>query len=194
MQDGLNAGGTVLVLEAEGERADQIEHIFHKHTSKIDETDVERGVNPAYAAAPIAAAPVAATSVNETVIPVTEENLVVGKREVDRGGVRVYRRVVEEPVTESVNLREEHVVVDRRPVDRAVTDADLRSGDRTIELTETAEEAVVGKTARVVEEVRVGKEATDRTETVRDTVRRTEVEVEQIDSTSTTAPTTRNNY
>ena len=81
-----------------------------------------------------------------------------------------------------MTLREEHAFVDRRPVDRAVTDADLLSqGERVIELTETQEQVVIGKEARVVEEVRVGKEGLDRTETVRDTVRHTEVEVEQID-------------
>jgi len=36
---------------------------------------------------------------------------------------------------------------------------------------------VVAKTARVVEEVVVGRETTERTETVKDTVRREEVEV-----------------
>src|SRR5437764_3366736 len=49
-------------------------------------------------------------------IPVVEEQLKVGKREVQRGGVRVFSRVVETPVNESVNLREEHVNVERRPV------------------------------------------------------------------------------
>ena len=187
LADGLTDGGTVLVLEGAGDRADEIERIFSKHsTKKIDEADVDRGY-----VAPLAA-PIAATNVDQTVIPVTQEELVVGKREVDRGGVRVYRRVVEEPVSESVNLREEHVVVDRRPVDRAVTEADLLGGDRTIELTETAEEAVVGKTARVVEEVRVGKQATDHVETVRDTVRHTEVEVEQLGTN--TASDTRKGY
>lgn len=177
LQDGLNEGGTVLVLKGAGERADEVEKIFHKHsTNKIDETDVERG--GAVAPALLAAAP--SSSAESLVIPVAEETLVVGKREVERGGVRVFRRVVEEPVTESVSLHEEHVLVERRPVDRAVTDADLRQGDQMIELKETAEEAVVGKTARVVEEVRIGKQASDRTETIRDTVRHTEVEVEPI--------------
>ncbi len=185
LQDGLAHGGTVLSLEGAGERADEIEKIFSKHsTKKIDETDVDRTPY----VAPLAAAALPTTNVNSTVIPVMEEELVVGKREVDRGGVRVYKRLVEEPVSESINLREEHVVVDRRPVDRAVTDADLRGGDRVIELTETAEEAVVGKTARVVEEVRIGKEATEHTETVRDTVRHTEVEVEQLGSVDSTNP------
>ncbi len=78
-------------------------------------------------------------------------------------------------------MREEHVTVERRPVNRAVSDADVSAfKEGTIEVTETAEEAVVAKQARVVEEVVVGKQVEERTETVRDTVRRTDVEVEQI--------------
>lgn len=78
---------------------------------------------------------------------------------VDQGGVRVFRRIVEIPMEQSVNLREEHVTMERRPVDRAATDTDVAFGDRTIELTATAEEAVISKNARVVEEVLVGKKA-----------------------------------
>ena len=113
-------------------------------------------------------------------IPIVEEQLSVGKREVQRGGARIHTFVTERPVEENVTLREEHVTVDRRPVDRAATDADFQ--DKDITLTETAEEAVVGKTARVVEEVVVGKTATERTETVSDTVRRTDVEVDDMDT------------
>jgi uncharacterized protein (TIGR02271 family) len=115
-------------------------------------------------------------------LPVIDEELEVGKREVRRGGVRVYSRVVEEPVEENIELREEKVTVDRRKVDRPVERGEL-SGlrDQTIEMTETTEEPVVQKRARVREEVVVGKETTRRTEKVRDTVRRTEVEVERLD-------------
>ena len=49
--------------------------------------------------------------------------------------------------------------------------------ERTVEVRETEEVPVVGKTARVVEEIAIRKEATERTETVKDTVRREEVEV-----------------
>jgi uncharacterized protein (TIGR02271 family) len=128
----------------------------------------------------------AATTTNvdrgeQAVIPIVEEQLQVGKREVERGGARVHTRVVETPVQENVQLREEHVTVERHAVDRPVTNADATAfQEGVIEVRETAEEAVVAKQARVVEEVVVGKEATERTETVRDTVRRTEVEVEQI--------------
>jgi uncharacterized protein (TIGR02271 family) len=127
-------------------------------------------------------------SQGEYTLPVIEEELSVGKRTVERGGVRVYSRVTETPVEETVQLREEHVTVERRPVNRAVTDADVSAfKEGTIEVTETAEEAVVAKQARVVEEVVVGKQVEERTETVRDTVRRTDVEVEQIADDQTRA-------
>ncbi len=133
-----------------------------------------------------ATTPNTANSTGETTIPVIEEQMQVGKREVEGGGARIRSRVIEKPVEASVRLREEHVVVDRRPVNREVTNADLTSfkeGD--IELTERAEVAVVDKQARVVEEVVVGKNVTEHQETVRDTVRRTDVDVEKIDNNTT---------
>lgn len=120
------------------------------------------------------------TGDNKQTIPVVEEKLNVGKREVERGGANIRSRVVEKPVEATVRLREEHVVVNRRPVDRAVTDADRKNfqpGEMNI--TERAEVPVIGKEARVVEEVEVGKNVTERDETVHDTVRRTEVDVDR---------------
>jgi uncharacterized protein (TIGR02271 family) len=117
---------------------------------------------------------------------VIEENLQVGKREEQTGGVRLRSRIVEKPVEASVRLREEHVTVNRNPVNRPATEADFNSfKEGQIEVTETAERAVVGKEARVVEEVSLGKEVTEREEVVRDTVRNTEVEVEQIPGATT---------
>lgn len=120
-------------------------------------------------------------TVNESSIPVVEEQLEIGKRAVQRGGVRVYSRVVEQPVERDVQLREERVRVERRPVNRPLTDADSDAlREQTIEVTEMREEPVVTKQARVVEEVRVGKETTSRTEKVREKVKRTEIETEPI--------------
>lgn len=114
-------------------------------------------------------------------IPVVQEELQVGKRAVQRGGVRIYSRMAETPIEENVSLREEHVRVDREPVNRPANEADFRAGrEQVIEVAEYAEEPVVSKQARVVEEVRVNKEASERTETVRDTVRRNDVEVENL--------------
>jgi uncharacterized protein (TIGR02271 family) len=118
---------------------------------------------------------------SDKAIPVIEEELKVGKREVERGGARIRSRIIEKPVEANVRLREEHVVVNRRPVNREVTQADLNNfGEGDIELTERAEVPVVGKQARVVEEVEVGKQVEEREQTIRDTVRRTDVEVEEM--------------
>jgi uncharacterized protein (TIGR02271 family) len=116
-----------------------------------------------------------------TAIPIVQEQLKVGKREVQRGGVRVYSRIVETPVQENVSLREEHVHVERRPVDQLLSaDNTVAFKEQTIELRESGEEVVVQKTARVVEEVVVSKGVTERQQSVNDTVRHTEVEVEQL--------------
>ena len=117
-----------------------------------------------------------------TRIPVVEEQLQVGKREVQRGGVRVFTRTTERPVQQDVTLREEHARVERHPVDRAATEAELGEvfQEKSVELRETAEEPVVAKTARVVEEVDVRKDVSERTARVQDTVRRTDVQVQDM--------------
>lgn len=116
-------------------------------------------------------------------LKVMEEELQVGKRTAETGGVRIRQHVTERPVHEQIQLCEEHAIVERRPVDRVASPGEidaLSMQDRELEIRERAEQAVVGKTARVVEEVRVGKEVTGRTETIDETVRRTDVDVEQL--------------
>ncbi|MFC7734428.1 YsnF/AvaK domain-containing protein [Roseomonas sp. GCM10028921] len=124
---------------------------------------------------------------NEERIPIVEERLRVGKREMDRGRVRVRSYVVETPVSETVSLREEHVHVERRPVDLPASAVDDAFRERTIEAVEHAEEAVVAKEARVKEELVIRKETEQREQTVSDTVRHTEVEVEDERTAGTTA-------
>ena len=121
---------------------------------------------------------------------VIEENLQVGKRTEQTGGVRLRSRIVEKPVEASVRLREEHVVVNRTPVNRPATEADFQTfKEGQIEVTESAERAVVAKEAHVVEEVSLGKQVTEREEVIHDTVRNTEVDVEQIPTSTTTTDT-----
>lgn len=113
-------------------------------------------------------------------IPVVEENVSVGKRQINRGGIRVVSRVIEQPIERDVRLREEHVDVERRPVDRPLTTDDMSAfKEGEMEFTETAEEPVVSKEARVKEEVVVSKGVEERTEKVHDTARRTDVKVEK---------------
>lgn len=121
------------------------------------------------------------------VIPVIQEDIEVGKRQVNLGSVRVVSRIVETPVSESVTLREERATIERRPVNRPASAADLNGLEgQSIEVRQTAEKAVVSKTAHVVEEVVVGKVETTRTEEIADTVRSTVVDIEQTGGTDTT--------
>ena len=120
-------------------------------------------------------------AVGETVQEV-EEQLAIHKAKEVTGGVRVTSHVRERPVERTVTLREEEVEVERRAADRTLTpgEAEAAFQDKTVEMLKTGEEVEVSKQARVVGEVTVGKRVEEREETVQDTVRRTEVEVEEI--------------
>ena len=129
----------------------------------------------------------ALSSDSDQTIKVIREDLAVGKRDVETGGVRVRSRIVERPVEESIRLRQERVIVQRNPVNRPATAADLNAfQEGEISLTEHAEVPVVSKTANVVEEISVGKDVTEREEVIRDTVRNTEVDVENLGTTEQT--------
>jgi uncharacterized protein (TIGR02271 family) len=177
--DGVQRGGTVVAVTTSDERAERARAILERRgAAEVHEEGTRRDVTGASAAG----ARARQSADTEQVVPVVEEQLKVGKRAVSRGGVRVVTRVSERPVETEVRLREERVNVERRPVDRPVSDADSAAfTEDTIEVTETAEEAVVAKQARVVEEVVVSKDVNERTETVRDRVRRTDVQIERAD-------------
>ncbi len=178
LSQGLRDGGTIVVVSAAPQLASEAEAIFgNRRAAQVDEKVLEDKAS------------MAASATGDTVIPIVEEELIVGKRQVERGGVRVYSRVVETPVEESILLREERATVNRVPVNRAVTQTDVDALQiQSIEVTEMAEVPVVQKSARVVEEVLVGKDSSERTQHVTDTVRKTEVEVEPV-----TAGTNTNN-
>jgi uncharacterized protein (TIGR02271 family) len=139
------------------------------------------------AAAPVVAATAAAKAVaaatvpgKEDVIRLAEERLEVGKKLVEQGTTRIRRFVTERPVEASITLHEEHAAVLRRAVSDPDFIGEVDWSDKMVEVRETAERAVVSKSAKVVEEVVVGKEGSDRTETIKDTVRRQQVEVEHL--------------
>jgi uncharacterized protein (TIGR02271 family) len=117
----------------------------------------------------------------DEVLRLAEEQMNVGKRLFETGTTRIRRFVTERPVEAQVNLHEEHAKVVRRAVSDPNYIADIDWSDKEYSVTETEERPVVSKTARVVEEIAVGREGSDRTETVRDTVRRQQAEVEKTD-------------
>ena len=219
-REGVRRGGTLLILNSDEGRVNDATNVLMRFNPVDIEKQSEQwraegwtgsqaqpqsrpataAANPQSAKAPPAsAAPASAQQARtgdtaDQAIPVMEEQLKVGKRQVNRG-IRIHQRVTERPVEEQVQLRDERVTVERRPVDRAVG-ANAAAGfqDRTFDVTETHEEAVVNKEARVVEEVVVSRDVKERTETVRDSVRRTDVDVEQLGQTGQTGSTTDQDY
>jgi uncharacterized protein (TIGR02271 family) len=196
--EAVRRGSTVVAVTADEDDEDRITDLMDRYDpvdiDRREEAWKERG----YTGYDAAAAPFTAEESarereyydrdqdrGERSVPVVQEELQVGKRPVERSAVRVYRRMSEQPVEEQVHLREERVRVDRRPANRPATEADVNPAERVIEVTEMAEEPVIGKTARVVEEVVIGKETRERTETVRDKVRKSDVSVEQMDPSQT---------
>ena len=153
-------GKTLIVAQAPDQKIDEAVAIIERHETEGGEASAEQG---------------------ETVQEV-EEELSVGKRKAATGGVRVTTSVSERPVEETVTLREEQVSAKRKPADRELSpeEAEAAFEGKTVEMLATSEEAEVSKQARVVGEVAVGKSVEEREETVKDTVRRTEVEVEEI--------------
>ena len=131
-------------------------------------------LTPAAVAAPV-------RSGADDMVQIVEERLDVGKRAVSRGKVRIHTSVVEKAVSENISLHSETLSVDRHAVDRPVELSSLDLDpfkERVIEMEEIDEEAVVAKSARVVEEIGLRKDAADRVETIRDTVRSTKVDIE----------------
>lgn len=181
--DTLRKGGAVLAVRGPKDRVAKIMSILdahdpvdvHEHAAKIG-SDV-----PVEAKALVTAPGTATTRTKDEVLRLAEEQMNIGKRMFETGTTRIRRFVTERPVEAQVNLHEEHAKVVRRAVTDPNYIADIDWSDQEYTVTETAERPVVSKTSRVVEEIAVGREGTDRTETVRDTVRRQQAEVEKVD-------------
>ncbi len=209
-QEGVNSGGTLVTVRADDAQAAHVEQVMGMTTDyaqtattgvtgagmatgamagTVRETTATR--DAAVSTGTAGSATMGATAMNtapvsaDGTIKVMKEDLVVGKREAEAGGVRVTSHVVETPVQEQVTLHEERVSIERRPVNERVSGTEAFR-DQTIEARATAEEAVVGKDVRVVEEIGIKKEVADRVETVRDTVRETKVDV--VDTAATARP------
>jgi uncharacterized protein (TIGR02271 family) len=194
--EGVRRGGTLVTVQTDDQRANDALQIMNRHNP----TDINRRSDmwqqDQWSGFDANAQPMTdeqltmersryqeeiPTTGGDMTLPVIEEDVQVGKQEVDRGGVRIHSFETQRPVEQDVSLRKEKVNVDRKPVDRPATDADMNSfRDSIYEVKETEEVPVVNKNARVVEEVHVNKDVSQETETVRDTARRTDVEVEQL--------------
>jgi len=178
----VESGGAVLTVRVPDSDVPRAMKILNAHNAvDVQGRAVQQGLTSEAKVAPVMAIPktTVAERPGEEVISLAEEQINVGKRQVERGTTRIRRFIVEKPVEAQVSLHEEHVEVIRRAISDPAYVRNLEWADKTMELTETAEEPIITKTAHVVEEVVIRKEASDHVETVRDKVRRQQVDVER---------------
>jgi uncharacterized protein (TIGR02271 family) len=173
--EGVRIGGTILTAKADANRLQRAAEIMSGY-NMVNIQDRARDWRATNADMP----EMTTTANNSNVLEVIEEDLEIGKETVERGRMRVYSVVTEQPIEENVALREESIRVQRRPVDRTIPADPTLFQEKSVEVVERAEVPVVDKVARVVEEVVVGKDVTERVETVHDTVRRQDVQVEEV--------------
>lgn len=118
------------------------------------------------------------TAQDTMTVPIVEEQLRAGVREVEAGTARIEKDVISEQQSIDVPVQREEVYVTQRAVNRPATQADLAAMDRDIEVPLTEQEVVTSKEAVVTGEVEIRKAAVTETQRVTDTVRREEVHVE----------------
>jgi len=123
----------------------------------------------------------AGTVAAEETFALAEEEINVGKRLVQEGTTRIRRFVTEKPVEAQVTLHEEHVRVMRRAIADPKFIQNVDWTDKTIEIIESVEEPVVTKSVHIAEEVVIQREGSDQVKTVRDKVRRQQIEVERVE-------------
>jgi uncharacterized protein (TIGR02271 family) len=178
----IESGGAVLTLRTADTEVPRAMKILDVHNPvDVNERATSLGVAPPAPRSSVSQPmPGARTLAKEEVLRLAEEQLDVGKRQVETGKARIRRFVTERPVEAHVTLHEEHAEMLRRAVTDPSLIKDVDWSDKTIEITETAEQAVVNKTAHVAEEVVIRREGSDHVETVKGTVRRQQVELERL--------------
>jgi uncharacterized protein (TIGR02271 family) len=183
----VEAGGVVLTVRVPESDVARATQILNAHEAvdirkrAISEGLLSPTAQPITAKAPAAPATMAAgrSLAGEEVLRLAEEQLNVGKRLIHEGTTRIRRFVTERPVEAEVSLHEEHAAILRRAVTDPNLAHDIDWTDKTIEVNETAEEPIVTKSVHITEEVVIRKESSDSVRTVRDKVRRQQVEVER---------------
>jgi uncharacterized protein (TIGR02271 family) len=184
----VESGGVVLTVRVPEDDVAKATSILNAHEAvDLRKRAAQQGLatavaEPRTAAAPVRPATMAAggTVAGEEVIRLAEEQVNVGKRLVQEGTTRIRRFMTEMPVEAQVTLHEEHVQVLRRAITDPNYVRDIDWTDKTIEVTETAEEPVITKSAHIAEEVVIRREGTDHVQTLRDKVRRQQIEVERV--------------
>ena len=196
--DTIKGGGTVVAVRVPPDQVAQASGILDlHHPISIPDRAITSGFAPVAhvesATKEIASVPLAAdqavavtpklAAVHGDTLRLAEEQLQIGKKMVETGKTRVRRFTTEREVDQDVTLHEEHAEVLRKALSQPAELKDIDWADSTLEVVETKEQALVNKTARVVEEVSLRKKGDDHVETIHEKLRRQQAEVQQYDAT-----------
>lgn len=187
----VQSGNCVVTVRTPDDKHDHIAAILERHEPIDLDTDGASATTASPAKAPLAATGMVGNgkgNADDQTMKLSEERLAVGKRAMTDGTTRVRRYVKETPVEKTISLHNETVTLDRRPVADGGVVANPDFTDKSFSMTESHEEAVVAKDARVVEEIRLRKDSSDKDHTVKDTVRKHEVEIDKGDGKMAAAP------
>ena len=184
----IHSGGAVLTLRTPDTEVNRAMKILNVH-GPMNLHDRFTSTQTSTATAQTSATPSTETgrlnATEEEVLRLAEERIEVSKRQVATGKSRIRRFVTEKPVEQQITLHEEHYEVARREIQdpkltKGIDGKDIDWKDQIIEVTETREQPVVTKTARIAEEVVIRRRGSDHVETIRDTVRRQQLQVERV--------------
>jgi len=160
--------------------SDLEEKRLHSHFGlALETTDAGYGCGCATEKAAYTGAAAASTATGKSVeVPLAEETVHVGKREEKLGEVRLRKVVRTEIVNQPVELRREEVVVER-VTGKGTTPGSEAFVEQVVSIPVSEEKAVVQKSVRSAGAVKARKQSTSRQETVSETVRKEDVEVER---------------
>jgi uncharacterized protein (TIGR02271 family) len=193
----MDKGGVVLTIRTEEEKLARAMTILHSHDavdvpsrmqSSVGNGTTAPGINPTAGkqfagetndrpAEPLRTSLTGDES-EADILRLAEEQVEVGKRLVSEGSTRVRRYTVTDTVSEDISLHEQHADIFRRSVNEPALAGEVDWSEKTVEVAETHEQPVINKTTHVKEEVVVRTDGSDRTETINDTVRRQEVDID----------------
>ncbi|PAW34409.1 stress protein [Pantoea vagans] len=193
----MDKGGVVLTIRTEEEKLARAMTILHSHDSvdvpsrmqsSVGNGITAPGINPTAGkqfagetndrpAEPLRTSLTGDES-EADILRLAEEQVEVGKRLVSEGSTRVRRYTVTDTVSEDISLHEQHADIFRRSVNEPALAGEVDWSEKTVEVAETHEQPVINKTTHVKEEVVVRTDGSDRTETINDTVRRQEVDID----------------
>ncbi|WP_434745299.1 YsnF/AvaK domain-containing protein [Candidatus Pantoea rara] len=197
----MDKGGVVLTIRTEEEKLARAMTILHSHDSvdvpsrmqsSVNNGNTAPGINPTAGkqfagetndrpAEPLRTSLTGDES-EADILRLAEEQVEVGKRLVSEGSTRVRRYTVTDTVSEDISLHEQHADIFRRSVNEPALAGEVDWSEKTVEVAETHEQPVINKTTHVKEEVVVRTDGSDRTETINDTVRRQEVDIDHARS------------